>query len=396
MPILDAAAFEGGSWSAQFDFGKAWPCDAPGLAEMLHAVSGRILRDKACRAFPDLATFGYFCRAANTKRALAGLVDRDRRFGWGTIVHIAPANIPINFAFSLVMGLLAGNSGIVRLPSRLFPQTELLVSIFDDVLARPEFQDIGRGIAFVQTEHDSAQLKQIIARAQGLIVWGGDATVERFRAFKKAPRCVEVYFPNRVSSALLDAGQYLGLDEAAQIDLARAFFNDSFLVDQNACSSPGTVFWLGEQDEIKRAKSAFWEQLAALLQHEYEIDPVAKIDKVLDVMEITLATDSHVSLTRGTSEAWQIQSSEQGDLPLRFGLFREIELPSLKGLAGYLRRNEQTLTTFGVAPEEVYAGLKADGCPVDRIVPVGQALDIGLLWDGKDMLSTLSRRVQVG
>ena len=396
MPILNAVAFERGDWAAQFDFGKAWPCDAPVLVEMLHAVSGRILRDKACRAFPDLATFGYFCRAANTKRALEGLTDRARRFGWGTVVHIAPANIPINFAFSLVMGLLAGNSGIIRLPSRIFPQTELLVDIFDDILARPEFQDIGKGSAFVQTEHDSAQLKQAIARAQGLIVWGGDATIERFRAYEKAPRCAEVYIPNRVSSALLEARQYLDLDATAQTDLARAFYNDSFLVDQNACSSPGIMFWLGDQEVVQRAKSVFWQQLATLLRQEYEIDPVAKIDKVLDVMAINMAAGDPVSITRDASEAWQVHGYAQGDLPLRFGLFIEVELSSLTDLAGYLRPNEQTLTTFGVAPEEVYANLKTDGCHVDRIVPVGQALDIGLLWDGKDMLSTLSRRVQVG
>ena len=32
---------------------------------------------------------------------------------------------------------------------------------------------------------------------------------------------------------------------------------------------------------------------------------------------------------------------------------------------------------------------------VDRVVPIGKALDLGFIWDGKDIIKTLSRRISV-
>ena len=32
---------------------------------------------------------------------------------------------------------------------------------------------------------------------------------------------------------------------------------------------------------------------------------------------------------------------------------------------------------------------------VDRIVPIGQSLDMGLIWDGYDLIRTLSRVVEI-
>ena len=32
---------------------------------------------------------------------------------------------------------------------------------------------------------------------------------------------------------------------------------------------------------------------------------------------------------------------------------------------------------------------------IDRIVPIGQSLNIGLLWDGYDILNILSRGIEI-
>jgi len=32
---------------------------------------------------------------------------------------------------------------------------------------------------------------------------------------------------------------------------------------------------------------------------------------------------------------------------------------------------------------------------IDRIVPIGQALDLGLVWDGYDVINSLSRIIEV-
>ena len=47
--------------------------------------------------------------------------ERASRLGWGTVLHIAPSNIPVNFAFSFLMGFLSGNVNHVRVPSNPLP-----------------------------------------------------------------------------------------------------------------------------------------------------------------------------------------------------------------------------------------------------------------------------------
>lgn len=396
MPIIDAKSFESGQWRAGFDFNAAAAFADDNIQQFLNALSRAILTEKEARAFPDLATFGYFCRKANLARAITDLPSAPSRFGWGTVVHIAPGNIPLNFAFSFVMGLLAGNSNIVRLPSRLFAQTALCVKLIDQLLADPIFETIGRRTCFVQTDRNSAALDRLIAEAAGLVVWGGDATVQRFRALPKAPRCVEVYFPDRVSSLLVNAAGYLALSEDEARLSARRFFNDTFLVDQNACSSPSTVFWLGAPDRIAEAQEKFWSLLVPILSADYAIDPVARINRNLDIFRDVIAVGHALRLTND-HDVFRLADPEVLGLPLRFGTFLELPIAQAAQLLDYLRPNEQTLTVLGIAPDELFRQLTAEGrIPgLDRIVPVGSALDIAFNWDGKELLSILSRRVQV-
>jgi hypothetical protein len=396
MPIFDAQSFEAGHWRNGFDFGAAAAFGDDRIQQFLNALSRSILMDKEARNHPDLVTFGYFCRKANLARAVSDVPSAASRFGWGTVVHIAPSNIPLNFAFSFVMGLLAGNSNIIRLPSRHFPQTALCVALIDRLLADPLFAPIARGTRFVQTERDSDGLNKLIAEAAGLVVWGGDATVRRFRALAKSPRCVEVYFPDRASSLLVNASGYLALSEADAQQSARRFFNDTFLVDQNACSSPTAVFWLGDNDAVASAKTRFWSLLAPILESEYTLDPMARINRSLDILRdvITVGHPLHLSTDH---DIWRFDDPGVLGLPLRFGTFLELEVKLATQVLPYLRPNEQTLTTLGIAPEEVFRQLTAEGqIPgIDRIVPVGSALDISFNWDGKEILAILSRRIQI-
>lgn len=56
----------------------------------------------------------------------------------------------------------------------------------------------------------------------------------------------------------------------------------------------------------------------------------------------------------------------------------------------------QTLTYFGLDPEEVrtlvtHRRLRG----IDRIVPVGSAMEIDIVWDGYDLVTSMSRIVDV-
>lgn len=396
MPIHDPNSFEAGDWLKTFAFGSRRAFDDTSVESFLQDLSRTILKNRAARAYPDLVTFGYFCRKASIGQARTAVSDPHRRMGWGTLIHIAPSNIPVNFAFSLVMGMVAGNSNIVRLPAQTYAQMDLMVQIFDEVAASPEHAGFARETVFVQSDRDSARLKSLVAQAHGLIVWGGDATVEYFRGLPKVPRCIEAYFPNRVSSALFSAQAVLELGEEALHKLCLSFFNDTYLVDQNACSSPSMVFWHGSPVDCKFARVRFWDALDRHLRSAYKLDPVARIERSLDVMAMVDVSQSTVEVMRHHDDIWRLSNHHLRDQTLRFGMFLEVEITTLAQFSKLLRHNEQTLSVFGIDRELVFDALKADLACVDRIVSVGRALDIGFNWDGREMLSLLSSKTQVG
>ena len=58
--------------------------------------------------------------------------------GRGSVLHITPSNVPTNFAYSMVFGLLSGNNNIIRLPSKNFHQVKILCAILKN-LAKKKF-----------------------------------------------------------------------------------------------------------------------------------------------------------------------------------------------------------------------------------------------------------------
>ena len=84
--------------------------------EFLAQLSRCLLAAQGSRTLPDVVTFAYWCRRANLMR-LRALYSHDHRLrmGLGLTFHICPANVPVNFAFSMAFGLLSGNTCVLRL-----------------------------------------------------------------------------------------------------------------------------------------------------------------------------------------------------------------------------------------------------------------------------------------
>jgi hypothetical protein len=317
------------------------------------------------------------------------------RMGWGAVLHIAPSNIPVNFAFSFLMGFLSGNANYIRVPSKAFQEVDLIVAAIDTVMADSNFASLRDSITFFTCERDNPTLVDMVRKADGLVVWGGDATVATFRAMDKSMSAVELYFPDRVSSAVFSAARLTALDDDELTKLCDRFFNDTFLTDQNACSSPGILFWFGEGEDVTAAKDRFWTHLSRRLGERYRIEPTRMMDKHLDVMTMVKALKRPLQITSQDDIAWRFSDADLRSSRLRFGNFLEIDIADLGNMASQLRPNEQTITQFGLASQDIFDALAESGRMVDRIVPVGEALSMSMQWDGKQVVSLLSRQVEV-
>ena len=207
--------------------------------DFLNEVSQRLMGDDEARRYPDVITFAFFCRRASLqamKKDYEGKLGG--RLGRGVTFHIAPSNVPINFAYSLVAGLLAGNRCIVRASSKDFPQTGIVCRALKAAAGTGGFKEMEDIISVVTYGHEAGITDALSAFADVRVIWGGDTTVAEIRKSPLAPRAFDVTFADRYSLAVISAGYVLAQDAASMGRIAQGFYNDTYLYDQNACSSP--------------------------------------------------------------------------------------------------------------------------------------------------------------
>jgi hypothetical protein len=78
------------------------------------------------------------------------------------------------------------------------------------------------------------------------------------------------------------------------------------------------------------------------------------------------------------------------------GLFYEVKLRKLESLVSAVTSNYQTMVCFGFSEEELKDFIKNSNLRgIDRIVPIGKSLDFSIIWDGFNLIESLSRSVQV-
>ncbi|SBS40439.1 Acyl-CoA reductase (LuxC) [Marinomonas spartinae] len=366
------------------------------LVDFLSSLSKSILKDKVAREYPDLITFAYFCRKSNLVNFKENYFDINlsNRFGLGVCLHIAPANIPMNFAFSFAMGLISGNKNIVRLPSKNFEQIGLFLKHFKNVASDASYSEIERSNFFVRTQRNSEKLLSLVSKVDCMVVWGGDVTVASFRNLVKKPSCVEVYFPDRVSSLLIDCDYFIKQDERALKAFCSDLYNDTYLVDQNACSSASMILWYSKNNNFELAKNKLNESLVSFLDYKYKLETISRIEKDIDIMRYCYSVNSSLQLDKLHDKLWYIDTPSYKLIKPKLGTFITKNIDDLASLSTIFRDNEQTLTYFGFSEGENKELFESISYPMlDRIVPVGQALDIGFIWDGKNMIYSLSKCV---
>ena len=83
----------------------------------------------------------------------------------------------------------------------------------------------------------------------GRLIWGGNNTINKIREYPVKEISRDLSFADRNSFCVFNSDEIMKLDKKQTKVLSLKFFNDTFLVDQNACSSPHVVFWLGKKND---------------------------------------------------------------------------------------------------------------------------------------------------
>ena len=395
------------------------------VLEFFNSLSKRLTK---VREYSDVVTFGFWCRKAALLKEKANYDDLGVRLGRGVVFHSTPSNVPVNFAYSFAAGLLAGNANIVRLPGKDFEQVSIIVDAVRELL-NGDHADIAPYVCFVKYPPHKDQNDLYASVCDVRIVWGGDATISEFRESPLKPRAKELTFADRYSIAVINADEYLKAADKTKI--AQDFYNDTYFSDQNACTSPRIVFWLGEKKE--EAKKVFWQSVDVLAREKYELAPVQAVGKLAAFYKAAAAGNvkrsaaggvfssrtsgyskpSLVAVAPPEGETKKYHPSHDHtednyitrvkvtnadndlmDFKYNSGFFFEQDIESLEDILPICGERLQTLTYYGLTKTEISSFIsefKPKG--IDRAVPLGKSMDFSLTWDGYDLIRELSRKV---
>ena len=360
----------------------------------LSEISKYIMTNIECKKFPDLISFGFWCRNSNIRSLFNNYNFFKDRVGRGTVLHITPSNVPTNFAYSMVFGLLSGNNNIIRLPSKNFFQVKILCKILKKLSKKKKLKKIFNKLLLIKYENSNTISSEISKNVEARIIWGGDKTINKFKTFKTKPRCLDLTFADRYSVSILDSDKFNKLNDNQMLNLVQKFFNDTYTMDQFGCSSPKIIFWLGKKKENKKI---FWTKLKKIVNQKYDLDLSGANKKISNLMNFSLNKKEEFKINIDDFNLVKLKSKRfvLNDLnSVNFGTFFEIDLKNIDQLKDYVSEKLQTITYYGTKFDVLKKFIiknKLKG--IDRIVPVGRAFDLTPEWDGVDIIATLSRTI---
>jgi hypothetical protein len=361
--------------------------------DFLNTLSNELIKSPIVRQFSDVATFAFFCRKANLLALKKKQPENIIRLGRGVVFHVAPSNVPVNFAYSMVAGILSGNINIVRVPSKSFEQVEIICNAINKIVSFSQFEDIINRLLLVRYDKQSSATSYFSSICDVRVIWGGDDTIAQIRKSTIPARAYDVTFADRYSIAAINADKFINEQNTARV--AENFYNDTYLFDQNACSAPRLVIWTGDEKNISQAKEMFWSALQLRIE-KYVLSPILSVDKL---SALYLQCQDDIEIIREIpvdNKLWRIKLSELSvDIDKNRcagGYFIEYDASTLNELKKIVNRKYQTLAYYGYDKEELsklVLEMKFNG--IDRIVPIGKTTDFSLIWDGYDLVNALSR-----
>ena len=366
------------------------------VCNFLSSLSKNINNSNLLKDYSDIKTFAFMCRKSNIEKLRSKINQNEFRRGLGLLFHITPSNIPTNFAYSLLFGVLSGNTNVIKVPSKKFPQIDLICKFINVTLKK--YKKVRKMINIVRYQNNDEFTKSISSKCDGRLIWGGDKTINEIRKFPMKEISRDIAFANRNSICLMNSSEILKLNKKDLNRLVQKFYNDTFLVDQNACSSPHVIFWYG--NKTNKAKIKFWTELHYFAKNNYNLEYASSFYKYDRLLSDILTNTNYINHTNYGGYIYCINLKNKHinltDLVSRWGYFYQFDIKNINMVLNLSNNNTQTLTYFGFKKEMILKNFNLKYFKgIDRIVPVGQALDINLNWDGYDVINTLTRIIDL-
>jgi hypothetical protein len=275
----------------------------------------------------------------------------------------------------------------------------MIVDAIAKISETGHFKAITDKIFLIKYDRNSQATSLFSSICDVRIIWGGDETIAQIRKSQLPPRSFDITFADRYSVCVINADEFI--QEEKPEKFALGFYNDTYLFDQNACTAPHLVLWVGNKENVIKSKSIFWNQVHQLVLQKYgPVQPVIAVDKLTSSFSRAIKSEGgHVTEVKDNL-LWRIEldklTKDIEEFRCTSGYFLEYHAHTINELAEIINRKYQTIAYYGLTKTELHDFvIKEEISGIDRIVPIGQTTNFSFVWDGFDLINTLSRAVQI-
>jgi len=368
----------------------------------LKELSKYLLKDNTIQQTPELVAFAFWIRKSNIKKFLSSLSQNDKIIyvPRGLVFHIAPSNVDYMFLYSWFISILAGNSNFLRISSNYDDDIVRTIKKLIKFAEENNFWWFLNSNIILNYEHNDEINNLLSLKADTRIFWGGDETIIRMRKFDSKTNVNDVYFADKFSYSVVDSNYYIESAKKEKISLAGNFYNDSYLFNQKACSSPQAIFFVGNEKSSEEASKVFWQQLTNEVKNRTNKKSSSLIIEHY-LNWFLLAANNKVNKTEINDIKPTVVRLPYQDISNTFrtcggGFFIESFIKNINELLSVGNESDQTLTYFGFNKVDLKNYVLQKGYRSNlRVVPIGQALNFDVYWDGYSLLNELVKVISV-
>ncbi len=369
------------------------------ICDFFDTLSKNIFKDKSMSDYPDIISIAFWFRKKNVLKLQKIFNDGEFKSAIGKVFHITPNNVPINFAYSLFFGLITGNSNIVKVPFKNYLQVEYLCKKMNILLKLSKFNILKDMINIIRYENNDNITNKISNQCNARVIWGGDKTIKKIKSIDSPVKCVDITFPDRYSFSIINLKSLKNLNNEDFKKTVEKFYIDNYTFDQNACNSSHLVFWLGKkinQNIIEK----FWTQLNIFVNKKIKYPDIISTEKYNKIC-IDLVNFSNIKKLKKYSKNLHVVTLNKLNINNekqrgQWGYFYEYLSKDLNILPKIITNKYQTLTYYGF--EKIFFKnflIKNQIKGVDRVIPMGRSMEMSHLWDGYNLLNSLTRIIDI-
>lgn len=302
----------------------------------------------------------------------------------GTISHWVAGNVPLLGMLVIVQGIVTANNQIVKLSSNAGDQLEkLLIPLNKLDFGSDELNNASKqilnSIRLIKINRKNVEIQNYIShKADTRVIWGGKNAIQNISAFNRKLGSNDIILGPRTSFAVMNSEYFL-----SNPVLARRMAKDIVSFDQNACSSPHSIFTLGEgQDDCYKQ---LIKSLIKEAQHDSSFDYVEQALKFLRLQNFGptyFDTESGFIICRTKYKKSLL-------LPEFNKVIYLIEIESYNEIIDLITEDVQSISLVMKHSDKIELAHKLAQTGVTRFPEAGVMTEFDRYWDSYNIISSM-------